>query len=150
MKHFAEYKNIFNVNSNTDLATLKTTYRTLMKEWHPDKFTNDPEKAAEAELKSKKIIEAYHFLVSIAPETINANKEEYLQTINTSNIVDFSYKGSVLKVIFQDESSYEYFKVPNATYVKMVNAGNINRFAKRHIYEEFTYRNLSKRKQEVS
>jgi len=36
--------------------------------------------ATEAEIKSRQIIDAYHFLVSIAPETIAENIEDY--TIN--------------------------------------------------------------------
>jgi curved DNA-binding protein CbpA len=148
MKRLTEYKKLFNVTTDTDLATLKTIYRNLMKEWHPDKFPNDPEKAAEAEVKSKTIIEAYHFLVSIAPETKEANLEEYALTINTSSIDDFEYKGSVMKIKFLDESAYEYFGVPKSVYLKMVNAANLNRFAKRHIFEAFVYRNVAKRKQQ--
>ena len=69
MKRIIEYRRLLNITPNADLTELKTTYRKLIKEWHPDKYTGDDERKAEAEHKSKSIIEAYHFLLSIAPET---------------------------------------------------------------------------------
>lgn len=38
MKRINQYKKLFNVESTIDLAELKKTYRSLVKEWHPDKF----------------------------------------------------------------------------------------------------------------
>ena len=69
MKRIIEYRRLLDITPDTDLTGLKSTYRNLIKEWHPDKFNGDDERKAEAEEKSKNIIEAYHFLVSIAPET---------------------------------------------------------------------------------
>jgi hypothetical protein len=43
------------------------------------------------------VIEAYHFLVSINPETQEKYKEEYTETITKSNIQDFYLEKSVLK-----------------------------------------------------
>ena len=57
---------------------------------------------------------------------------------------DFDYKDEKLKIIFQDNIVYEYFGVPKNTYVKFVNAPSVARFAKRHIYNSFTFRNVSK------
>ena len=104
MKRINEYRKLLEVSQETDLSGLKSTYRSLMKEWHPDKFANDEAAKEEAEHKSKKIIEAYHFLVSIAPETQESNLEIYNQTINESGIVDFWHKGQTLTVNFQDGS----------------------------------------------
>ena len=114
-----------------------------MKEWHPDKFAQGEEQLA-AEEKSKKMIDAYHFLVSIAPETHAASFEEYNNIISTSMIVDFSYKGTTLQITYAEGNSYEYFDVPKATYVKLVNADTPNRFARRHICGSFVYRKVSK------
>ena len=80
MKRINEYKKLFNIESEIDLKQLKTTYRNLVKEWHPDKFRDGDAKAAEAEIKSQQIIDGYHFLISIAPETRAANLEEYIKT----------------------------------------------------------------------
>jgi len=82
-----EYKKMFNLESEIDLKELKKRYRTLMKDWHPDKFL-EADKKEEASEKSQKIIEAYKFLQSIAPETKEANHEEYQTTINKSKILD--------------------------------------------------------------
>ncbi|SER71623.1 KTSC domain-containing protein [Pedobacter rhizosphaerae] len=143
MKKIVDYRKLLNVDKTAELKELKTVYRTLMKDCHPDKFQQDEEKSA-AEARSKDIIEAYHFLVSIAPETREQHLETYTQTITTSNIMDFEYKQQVLNVQFFDGSAYEYFDVPRAIYIKLVNADSPGRFARRHIFSEFPYRNVAK------
>ena len=144
MKRINEYKKLFNVEQDTDLKTLKTTYRNLVKEWHPDKFQEGDEMFTVAEQKSRQIIDAYHFLVSISPETIAANTEEYNTTISESNIVDFKHKGLLLEVTFLDGSTYEYFGVPRSMYIKMVNSDKQLRFAKRNIFNSYLYRKAKK------
>ncbi len=144
MKRINEYKKLFNVEPDTDLKKLKTTYRNLVKEWHPDKFQDEDEMAQVAEQKSRQIIDAYHFLVSIAPETIAANLEEYNSTITESNIADFKHKGLLLEVTFLDGSTYEYFGVPKSVYIKMVNSDKQLRFAKRNIFNSYLYRKSKK------
>lgn len=144
MKKIVDYRKLLGVTANAELQELKTIYRTLMKTWHPDKFQDSPESKLDAEEKSKLIIEAYHFLVSIAPETRNQSLAEYTVTTTTSSIVDFEYKSQVLRVDFFDGSSYEYFDVPKAIYVKLVNAESRGRFARRHIYNSFIYRSTSR------
>lgn len=142
MKRIKEYQKLFNVEKNFDLKDLKSTYRNLVKEWHPDKFQDGDEMAAEAEFKSRQIIEAYHFLVSIAPETIEANAEEYQNTITQAGIENFKHKGLLLEVIFMDGSTYEYFGVTKPIYNKLVNADNTLRFAKRNIFNSYQYRKV--------
>lgn len=144
MKKIVDYRKLMEVDKNADLQTLKSVYRTLMKTWHPDKFTDSPDAKHEAEAKSKTIIEAYHFLVSIAPETRNQSFAEYTITTTTSMIVDYEYHQQVLKVSFADGNVYEYFDVPKAVYVKLVNADTPGRFARRHIYNNFVYRSTSR------
>jgi curved DNA-binding protein CbpA len=115
-----------------------------MKEYHPDRIQDNEQLKLEVEEKSKRIIEAYHFLVSIAPETIEATLPEYNNTITNSNIADITFTGKRLRIDFQDGSAYEYFSVPENTYVKLVNADSQGRFARRHIYTSFMYRNVAK------
>ena len=74
MKRIKEYKKLFSIESTIDLKELKTTYRNLVKEYHPDKFVDETAKL-EAEEISTKIIDGYHFLVGVAPETKEANIE---------------------------------------------------------------------------
>jgi len=144
MRRMITYRKLFNATEQTNLSELKTNYRNLIKEWHPDKIQDDDIRKEEAEKKSKEIIAGYHFLVSVAPETLAQNIEEYTRVTTTSFVEDFEYKGQNLRITFQDGSIYEYFGVPKNIYVKMVNSPTITRFAKRHIYTSYTYRNISK------
>lgn len=140
MKRINQYKKLFNVEQTIELAALKKTYRNLVKEWHPDKFQDGDDKAIEAEQKSREIIDGYHFLISIAPETKEKYLEEYTETITKSAIDDFKHKGLLLEVTFTDGNTYEYFGVTPAIYKKLINADNRMRFAKRKIFNTYTYR----------
>lgn len=144
MKRINEYKKLFSIDQDIDLKTLKTTYRNLVKEWHPDKFDDTDERKAEAEQKSRQIIDGYHFLVSIAPETITANEAEYNATITESNISDYKHKGLLLEVTFLDGSTYEYFGVPKNVYIKLINSDKQLRFARRNIFNSYLYRRIKK------
>lgn len=143
MKKIVEYRKLLNVTKDATLKELKSIYRNSMKENHPDKFTDEADKLAVEEL-STQTIEAYHFLVSIAPETLEKDKAEYTKTTTSVNILDFYMEKTVLYVHFLDGSKYEYFGVPKNTYVKMVNAESPSRFARRHVYNNFLYRSASK------
>lgn len=140
MKRINEYKKLFGVEKEIELKALKTSYRNLVKKWHPDKFQEGDVLREEAEFNSRKIIDGYHFLVSIAPETKLANLEEYTETITNAGIEDFQHKGMLLEIKFLDGNTYEYFGVTRQVYIKMVNSDKLNRFAKRNIYPNYLYR----------
>jgi len=148
MKRIGKYKRLFNVEKEIDLKELKTTYRNFVKEWHPDKF-QDEEKKLEAEEKTTEIIEAYHFLISIAPETKEKNLEEYTKTITTANVIDYDFKHTYLEVEFSDGNTYEYFGVTKNIYKKFEKAKAINNFGRRHIFKKFLYRKAMKTKETV-
>jgi curved DNA-binding protein CbpA len=143
MKKIIGYRKLLGVGEKADLQELKTVYRNLMKNWHPDKQETEEQKE-EAEAKSRHIIEAYHFLVSIAPETRAETLAEYTLTTAASAITDYEYKNETLQIKFADGTSYEYFGVPKAIYVKLINAPAPTRFARRHIYTSYPYRVASK------
>ncbi|WP_445736904.1 KTSC domain-containing protein [Mariniflexile sp.] len=143
MKRINEYKKLFEVEKDIDLKQLKSTYRNLVKEWHPDKFQKGNEKTVEAESMSRQIIDGYHFLVSIAPETKAANLEDYNETINGA-IIDWQHKGLVLEVTFLDGNTYEFFGVNKALYIKLCQSDKMTRFAKRNIFNTYTYRKIKK------
>ena len=145
MKRINEYKKLFGVEDKIELKALKNSYRNLVKKWHPDKFQDGDQLKEEAELKSRKIIDGYHFLVSMAPETKALNLESYTDTITNSTIADYVHKGLLLEITYTDGSSYEYFGVTKQVYIKMNNSPKISRFAKRSIYTKFPYR-MRKRK----
>jgi len=140
MKRINEYKKLFGVEKEVELKPLKKSYRNLVKEWHPDKFLNGDPLKEEAEINSRKIIDGYHFLVSIAPETKELNLGDYTETITNSDIEDYKHKGLLLEITFLDGSTYEYFGVTKQIYIKMINSNKLNRFAKRSIYPNYMYR----------
>jgi curved DNA-binding protein CbpA len=142
-KKIIEYRALYNSTKQTTLKELKTKYRNFMKDNHPDTLLDDAARVA-AEEKSKTIITAYHFLVSIAPETMEKDKAEYTKTITESNVADYHFEDTVLYVTFLDGNKYEYFGVPRSVYVKMVNAESPARFARRHIFSTYTYRSAMK------
>lgn len=141
MKRINEYRKLFQVEGELELKELKKTYRNLVKEWHPDKF-QDEAKKEEAGLKSQVIIDAYHFLVSIAPETREAQLSDYTKTINEARIADFKHKGLLLEISFTDGTTYEYFGVKGTVFHKFVNSDKQHRFAKRSIFKSYLYRKL--------
>lgn|SRR5690606_14558130 len=143
MKRVGEYRKLLGVTANVTLKELKLVYRNQIKATHPDKFVDDEEGRQLAEENSKEIITAYHFLTSINPETQEANKNEFMDTVNNSGIVDFYFEKRVLYINHENGISYEYLGVPQATFVKMVNSDSIGRFAKRHIYGKFLFRKSS-------
>jgi hypothetical protein len=143
MKRIKEYKKLFKVEGSIDLKELKKTYRGLVKEWHPDKF-QDQEKKEEADVMSTQIIDGYHFLVSIAPETKEANLEAYKTTITEFKVADWHHKSMLLEVTFTDGNTYEYFGVSKVLFGKFVNAKSMNNFGKRNIFNSFTYRKSMK------
>lgn len=140
MKRVVDYRKLLEVDKNVTLKELKTIYRNSMKDSHPDKFVNDEEGKLAAEERSKEIINAYHFLVSIAAETVEKNLPEYKETVANFNISDFRIEKQTLLITHLNGVSYEYIGVPKNVYVKMVNAESPNRFAKRHIYGNYIYR----------
>lgn len=145
MKRIAAYKKLFEVEGELELRQLKKTYRNLVKEWHPDKFLEGDAKKEEAEVMSRKIIDGYHFLVSIAPETKAATLDDYNAAIE-SGLVDFEHKNIRLEVTFANGATYEYFGVPKNIFIKLINSDKRQRFAKRSIFNSYLYR---KSKREV-
>jgi len=146
MKRINQYKKLFKIEGPIQLKELKKTYRGLVKEWHPDKF-QDEEKKEEAGLKSLDIIDGYHFLVSISPETKEANLEKYAITISQSQVTDFYHKSMRLEVTFTDGNTYEYFGVNHKLFNKFANSKSLNNFGKRNIFNSFLYRKMKKAKE---
>ena len=148
MKRINQYKKLFKIEQKIELSALKKTYRNLVKEWHPDKFQDGDDKAVEAEIKSREIIDGYHFLISIAPETKEKYSEEYIQVSMKSGINDFQHKGSLLEVTFNDGTTYEYFGVTKTVFQKLINSDKQMRFSKRNIFNSFLYRKSKSRLEE--
>jgi hypothetical protein len=144
MKRINEFKKLFQIENEINLAELKLTYRKLVKQWHPDKFQDDDPLKEEALVMGRQVTDGYHFLVSIAPETKAANLPEYHKTIMECGIADFKHKGLLLEITFTDGSTYEYFGVNANVFKKLINSDKQVRFAKRFIYESYLYRKSKK------
>jgi len=134
MKRINEYKKLFQIENEIDLAALKLTYRKLVKQWHPDKFQDEDPLKEEALVMGRQVTDGYHFLVSIAPETKEANLPEYQKTIMECGIVDFKHKGLLLEITFTDGSSYEYFGVNANVFKKLINAVSQNASSTKAFY----------------
>ena len=143
MKRINESKKLFKVESSIDLKEIKSTYRGLVKEWHPDKFQCEEKKKEAGEI-SLKIIDAYHFLVSIAPETKEVNLDEYSTTITEAKVADFHHKSMLLEVTFTDGNTYEYFGVNSNLFQKFRSSKSLSNFGKRNIFNSFLYRKIKK------
>ncbi|MGE4347796.1 MAG: KTSC domain-containing protein [Flavobacteriaceae bacterium] len=143
MKRVGEYRKLLGVTANVTLKELKLVYRNQIKATHPDKFVDDEEGRILAEENSKVVIEAYHFLTSISPETHEANSEEFMNTITSSGIKDFYFEKRVLYINHENGINYEYLGVPQSTFVKMINSDSVSLFANRHIYGKFLFRKSS-------
>ncbi len=140
MRRILEYQKILRATKTTTLSEMKTTYRNVMKECHPDKIQDNEMAKLEAEEKSKMVIEAYHFLVSISPETAQNNLEEYTEVISNNIVTNYEYKNQVLRLDFSNGVSYEYFGVPKDIYLKLCQSDSQARFARRKICSAFIYR----------
>jgi curved DNA-binding protein CbpA len=144
MKRIERHRAILGVDEKATLSDLKKVYRKIMMEWHPDKFQESDDAKKMAEEKSAKLIASYHFLVSVHSETREATINEYTTTTTEASIDDFEFKSEILRVVFSDGNEYEYYGVPKAIYVKLVNSDTPDRFARRHIYENYLYRSTNK------
>ena len=144
MQKIIDSRKILGVTKDNDLKEIKTTYRNLMKELHPDVFQGNEEDRGEFEERSKKVIEAYQLLSSIAPETLEQGRDHYNETISECAIEDYSYSKRTLLIKFDDGTSYEYFEVPKSIYTKLVNSDSPARFSRRHIYHTYVYRKVTK------
>ncbi len=143
MKKIIDSRKLFGTTAKSDLKELSVAYKGLMKAHHPDKF-QDPAERENAEGMSKHIIEAYHFLVSIHPETHAQAAEEYERVTSSLGIDEFHYKSQTLHITFVDGSAYEYYDVPSNVYNKFLNTEPRSRFARRHIFHTFVHRQVKK------
>jgi curved DNA-binding protein CbpA len=144
MQKIIDSRKLLGLSKDSDLKEIKSTYRSLMKEFHPDTFQGTGEEKLALEEKSKQVIEAYHLLVSVAPETQEQGRAQYTETVLASAIEDYSYRKQTLLIKFDDGSSYEYFEVPKSIYTKLVNSDSPARFSRRHIYHSYVYRKVTK------
>jgi WD40 repeat protein len=81
MSEFDTYYQLFNLKPGTSKQELKQAYKRLVKQWHPDRFVNDPISARIAEEKIKVINVAYEILQ--ATQGSSVGQASYTQTSTT-------------------------------------------------------------------
>ena len=79
-------------------------------------------------------------------ENPHTKEKKYFLVLASNNCVNyiFEFKSEILRVVFSDGNEYEYYGVPKAIYVKLINSDTQDRFARRHIYNNYLYRSTSK------
>jgi DnaJ-domain-containing protein 1 len=60
---------ILELEQGADLQQVRRAYRRLMKQYHPDRFANDPEKLAAATAVARKLTEAYNGLTQLLSQS---------------------------------------------------------------------------------
>jgi len=61
-QNYADYYALLNLAPDADWPMVRTQYRRLVGQWHPDRFSDDPDKQRYAEARTKQIVGAYHAL----------------------------------------------------------------------------------------
>lgn len=141
MKEIAESRALLGATADLSLKELNGLYKGLMKQHHPDRFTDEAERSA-AEAMSQRIIAAYKLLEGLHPETQEARAEEFERTLS-SGIATWQYKGQLLTLKFGDGSEHAFYGVANKTYNKFVNTDATPRFVRRHLIGAHPQRKLT-------
>lgn len=53
---------VLNLRADASATEVKSAYRQMLKEWHPDRFAGDAERVRSAERRTRHIVEAYRAL----------------------------------------------------------------------------------------
>jgi hypothetical protein len=66
-----EARQILEVGPDDPPERIKDAYREQLKHWHPDLFTDDAARAADAALRTRRIVAAYRSLAGVASPTLS-------------------------------------------------------------------------------
>lgn len=152
---------ILGVNRYSTNAEIKKAYILQIKKWHPDKYSNQPEKQAEALEKSKSINLAYELLENYIPPHLEKEKstivvkqtrfnddkqrsnKRYVEikrrNARFANVVSAGYdlKSSVLQVQLKNGSIMQFYNVPHEIFNDLMFSFNRNKFYTVNIYNRF-------------
>jgi len=146
---------------------IKKAYREQMKKWHPDRFSNEPDRITEALERSKKINEAFSFLEKYIPPTkssistdvskhntksqtssrqTNATQKSSRLNIQrirvkSSNIHSIGYDvaSKTLQVEFLNGNIYQYCNVPVHVYNELMKSTSKGKYFNSKIAFCFDY-----------
>lgn len=152
------YFDVLQVNRQSSKDEIKSSYRRLIKKWHPDKFQLNSKDYNEATEKSKLLNEAYNILKNYIPDTqyksekfasksSSQNSKQNIQRnrVNSSNIYSVGYdsESNILQIQFMNNQVYEYYNVPQKVYDEFMKAQSKGKFAIQNIYYSYKYQNVS-------
>ena len=137
---------------------IKKAYRDRIKKWHPDKFTNLPNKYQEALEMCKRINEAFELLKSYVPPNVpdaetnrSASHERTKRRLDitrlyvkSSNLHSVGYDRDlkVLQVEFRSGGVYQYYDVPENIYFELLKAESKGRYLNSQIAFRFRYESV--------
>jgi hypothetical protein len=156
----------FRVLGVTRLSTkeeIRKAFIREIKKWHPDKFPNDPEKAAEALERSKLINQAFELLKEYVPKIVSKNSsqnethskstksteapkrtrvEVQRFKVRSSNVVSVGYHKllKILQVEYRGGTLYQYYNVPESVFIHLMKVESIGRFMNKNINFRYPYR----------
>jgi hypothetical protein len=65
--------------------------------------------------------------------------------VESSNVKKIGYKKEVLRIQFNNDNVYEYYKVPKEVYDNLVKAQSKGSFVSRNIAKSFEYKRIDKK-----
>jgi hypothetical protein len=74
--HINEHYRELDLKPGADMATVRDSYRQLVKVWHPDRFAHDPKLQLAANDKLKRINHAYESVVAFIEAGVSTDSEE--------------------------------------------------------------------------
>ena len=69
-----EARRILGVGADDCPERIKAAYREQLKDWHPDRFADDAVRAADAALRTRRIVAAYRSLTGVASSTPSSSE----------------------------------------------------------------------------
>jgi DnaJ-class molecular chaperone len=143
------YFKILGITRFSTKKEIKKAYREQIKQWHPDKFSNDEKVIKEATKRTQILNEAFSILKDYTPPidnnkkgqsvsfdtTINKTKHDSAQNISRIRVVSstvysigYDNQTKTLQVEFKNRSIYEYYDVPSNIYEAFMRAESKGRF----------------------
>jgi len=143
------YFKILGISIKSSVNEIKSSYKNLMKKWHPDKFIEGTHEHFIATEESKKINDAYFNLKKLKNkilESTNQNRKSesnYQEKtspqhgitkrtyVKSSNILSIGFDESkqILEIEFKkNHSVYHFYNVPKKEYINLLEAKSHGRY----------------------
>jgi hypothetical protein len=74
-----EARQILGVGADDSPERIKAAYREQLKDWHPDRFAGDAVRAADAALRTRRIVAAYRSLAGVASPALSSSRQTGLE-----------------------------------------------------------------------